>query len=298
LPQRGHYESWYLRAVDPARPRAIWIRQTSFTRPGEAPTTAAWCTVFEEGRPWAVKQSGPEPTGAVGPALARGSATAGGRHAAWELSIASAAPALRHLARPWMYRTPLPRTKLESPQPDAVLSGWVEGDGRRMEVAGWPGMTGHNWGAEHAAQWVWLHGTAFADVPGAWLDVALGRVRVGGVLTPWVANGAVGLDGERIRVGGLGRRARVRAVPGEIELAVGRIRVRADAPLERTVAFAYADPAGGARDALNCSLARLRVRVERPGRRPVELATAHGGVYELGGPAGTSPIPLEPFPDP
>jgi hypothetical protein len=276
----------------------VWIRQTSFHRPGEAPTAAAWCTVFEDGRPWAVKQSGPEPTGVVRADVARGSATAGGRHAAWELRIASAAPPLRHLPRRWMYRAPLPRTKLESPQPDAVLSGWVELDGRRLEVAGWPGMTGHNWGAEHAARWVWLHGTAFADEPSAWLDLALGRVRIGGLLGPWVATGAVGLGGERIRVGGLGRRARVHAVPGELELAVGGLSVRAHAPLERTVAFAYADPAGGSHEVLNCSLAALRVRVQRPRRPPVELATGHGGGYELGGPPGTAPVPLEPYPDP
>jgi hypothetical protein len=298
LPHRGRYESWYLRAVDPVRPRAVWIRETRFQRGDEPATAAAWCTVWNDGRPWAVKQSSAEPTGVVGLERARGSAAAAGRSASWELAIASGARPLRHLPHGWMYRTRLPRTKLESPRPDAVFSGWVEVDGYRLEVAGWPGMTGHNWGAEHAARWVWLHGTAFADEPGRWLDVALGRVRVGGLLTPWVANGVVALDAERLRVGGLGRRVRVRAEPGRLELAVGGLRVRADAPLERTVAFTYADPAGGSHDALNCSVAELRVRVERPGRPAVELATEHGGVYELGGPAGTSPIALQPFPDP
>ena len=43
-------------------------------------------------------------------------------------------------------------------------------------------MIGHNWGAEHAERWIWLHGV-FEQ--GAWLDKALGRVKVGPVLTPW-----------------------------------------------------------------------------------------------------------------
>ena len=94
-----------------------------------------------------------------------------------------------------MYRAPLPRTKLASPQPDAVFAGWVEAAGARTEVAGWRGMVGHNWGAEHAERWVWLHAVGFAEAPGAWLDVALGRVRVGRDVTPWVANGALALDG-------------------------------------------------------------------------------------------------------
>ena len=41
------YESHYLRAVDPARPRAAWIRHTSYQRPGEAATGALWCTLWD-----------------------------------------------------------------------------------------------------------------------------------------------------------------------------------------------------------------------------------------------------------
>ena len=50
--------------------------------------------------------------------------------------------------------------------------------------------------------------SGFAEAPGAWLDVAIGRVRVGRAVTPWVANGALSLDGARLRA----RRHRPRAV--------------------------------------------------------------------------------------
>ena len=63
----------------------------------------------------------------------------------------------------------------------------VELGGREpLRVDGWPGMVGHNWGSEHAERWIWLHGVAF-DGDDAWLDLALGRVRVAGRLTPWLA---------------------------------------------------------------------------------------------------------------
>ncbi len=42
-------------------------------------------------------------------------------------------------------------------------------------------------------------GSASHEDPDAWLDVALGRVRVAGRMTPWVANGALSLDGQRLR---------------------------------------------------------------------------------------------------
>jgi len=326
----GRYESHYLRAVDPARPRGAWIRHTSHQRSGEAPTGALWCTIWdaEAGPPYAVKESLPAPAppepgarfeggegappgtrfegGEGAPPGARfvGRAEAQGRSAAWDLEATSAVAGLRHLPRGWMYRAPLPRTKPESPMPDAAFTGSLDAGGRRIEVAGWRGMVGHNWGAEHAERWVWLHALGFAEAPGAWLDVAIGRVRVGGRTTPWVANGAVELDGSRLRLGGLGRvrSTRVDARPGALEAVIGgadaTIRVSVAAPLEQTVAFAYADPSGGEHHALNCSIAQVRLRVGRPGRPPVELVTAFGGAYELGVRETDHGVPLQPFPDP
>lgn len=313
-PGSGHYESFYLRAVDPARPRGVWIRYTTHQRPGAAPTGSVWCTLFDAdaGDPVAVKQTIPGPVappGAwiavggsrFGPDGASGRAEAvrggtGARSAAWELELAGSAAPLRHLPREWMYRAPVPRTKLESPLPDAVVSGWIEAGGRRVEVAGWRGMVGHNWGSEHAERWVWLHGVAFEDAPEAWLDLSIGRVRLGALTTPWVANGALTLDGERLRLGGP-RRARVTARPGSCEVSVPGVHVTAGAPPGQTVAWAYADPGGGAHHSLNCSIAELRVRVERRGRPALELASAHGGVYELGTRETGHGIPLQPFPD-
>jgi hypothetical protein len=305
----GRYESHYLRAVDPARPRAAWIRYTSHQRPDETPTGALWCTIWDAdaGPPQAVKQSLSE--GIVPPrrdeaGTWRGHAAALGREASWDLAVAGNEPALRHLPRGWMYRAPLPRTKLESPLPDAVFTGWVETNGRRTEVAGWRGMVGHNWGSEHAERWVWLHGVSFEEAPAAWLDVALARVRVGRATSPWVANGALALDGRRHRLGGLARvpGTRVDARPGALEAELTgtgvALRVAVTAPLDQTVAFVYADPNGGEHHALNCSIAAVHVRVERPGRPPIELAAAHGGAYELGVRETTHGVPVQPFPDP
>jgi hypothetical protein len=295
------YESHYLRAVDPARPRGVWIRHTSFARSGEAPVGGLWCTVWdaEAGGPYAVKQSVPAPQPPDGLRFAA-SASALGRSATWELEAAGEQPVLRHLPRAWMYRAPLPRTKLESPLPDAVFAGWVEAGGSRVEVAGWRGMVGHNWGAEHAERWVWLHCVGFAEAPGAWLDVAIGRVKVGGAVTPWIANGALSLDGARHRLGGIGRvrATRVDARPGALEAVIGgagvTARVSVAASLDQTVAFEYA----GGHHALNCSIAQVRLRVERPGRPALELASAFGGAYELGVRETDHGVEVQPFPDP
>ena len=304
-PGKGHYESFYLRAVDPQRPRGVWIRHTTHQRPGQAPTGSVWCTYSdaEAGAPYAVKQTLPGPVAdpagwiaiagsAFGPGGARGRAEAEGRSAAWELAMRGDAEPLRHLPREWMYRAPLPRTKLESPLPSATFDGTVEvGERGTVEVAGWRGMAGHNWGAEHAATWIWLHGVAFEGDPSAWLDLSVGRVRVGPLLTPWIANGALQVGGERIRLGGP-RPARVQATPEGCRVETSGAVVEARSPAGQTVAWPYADPGGGEHHSLNCSIAQVTVRYA--GR---ELRTAHGGVYELGIPPGAHGVELQPFPD-
>ena len=306
---RGHYESFYLRAVDPQRPRGAWIRYTTHQRPGRLPTGSVWFTLFDAARPepYAVKQTFAAPASppdawigiggsAFGPAHAEGHAHGLGRDASWQLDLRDGAAPLRHYPRSWMYRAPLPRTKLESPLPSATFDGRLEAAGERIDVAGWRGMAGHNWGAEHAASWIWLHGVAFSGDEAAWLDLSIGRVRIGPVLTPWVANGAVETGGERYRLGGP-RSARVEASPAGCRVVLKGARVEALARPGHSVAWPYADPGGGEHHSLNCSIAELSVRLERPGRAPVELSTAHGGAYELGTTDTSHGIPLQPFAD-
>jgi hypothetical protein len=302
---RGRYESWFLSARDPAAPRALWIRHTRFHGAGGRESVALWCTLFEPA-PVAVKQSLEAfPEAAVaGPDAFRGEARAGGHAAEWALELAGGEPPLRPLRPAALYRAPVPRTKLEAPLPEGIVSGRVTFDSRRLVVAGWRATVGHNWGSEHAERWIWLHAAELAEAPDAWLELVLARVRLGRVLTPWLGGGALSLAGERLPLGGPGRRAAVSAAPGRLHARVSgprtRVRVSVEAPPEHTVAFAYANPSGGeGREALHAGACAVRLRVERRGRPALELASATGAAYELGGPAGGGHgVPLEPYPDP
>jgi hypothetical protein len=121
-------------------------------------------------------------------------------------------------------------------------------------------------------------------------------VRIGPVLTPWVANGALAIDGERIRLGGP-RRVRVEATPAGCRVALPGAIIEARSRPGQTVAWRYADPGGGEHHSLNCSIAELRVGVERRGHPPLALASAHGGTYELGTGDTGHGVPLQPFAD-
>jgi hypothetical protein len=200
-----------------------------------------------------------------------------------------------------MYRAPVPRTKSTSPYPSMRVSGTVTVAGRTLSLDGWRGMLGHNWGAEHAHRWIWLRGASFAEDPDAWLDVVIGRIKVGPLVLPWIANGMLALDGRRHRVGGLGRRVMVREQRDGCDLVLpGRdvsLTVRVTAPLAASACWEYADPSGGRHQVRNCSIAGVEVEVRRRGDAAARLVTPHGGVYELGTAEFDPAVTVQPYSD-
>ena len=312
----GHYESFYLKAAHPSRAVAVWIRYTVHKRPHADPTGSLWFTLFDAGagRPRAVKQTLSELGAGEGryieigassfaPRRASGSAQARGRSADWELELDPLEGPLHHLPRDWMYRTRLPRTKLVSPSPYVRFSGRVRYGDEQVELDRWPGMVGHNWGAQHAERWIWLHAAGFAEDERAWLDVALGRVRLGRLTTPWIANGMLSLGGERSRLGGIRgvRLTEVRETPTRCELTLPgeglTLQGLVEADPDDVVGWVYADPDGSEHNALNCSVARLALTLSRPGRPAVSLEAGTGATYELGLRETGHGVPVEPFPD-
>ncbi len=316
----GHYESFYLKACRPDGGRGLWIRHTVHKRPGAEPTGSIWFTLFdrEAGAPRAAKVTVPAsglsaPAGGwirvadaeIGPGRAEGAFDTDALTASWSLSFAGDDRPCRYLPAAWLYEAPLPRTKFVAPFPDAVFEGTVEVDGESLEIAGWPGMIGHNWGTEHAERWIWLEGTGFADSPGTWFDGGAARVRLGRRVSPWVPSGFLSLDGERHRLGGLGaiRSSRVEETPTACTfLLPGKdivVHGRVEAPREAFVGWVYADPnpKGGEHRTVNCSVADLELTVERPGRPARRLSLSGGAAYELGMRETDHGIPIQPFPD-
>jgi hypothetical protein len=326
----GMYESFYLRAVAPDEPRGAWIRCTVHKRPGHDPQGSVWCTLFDARRPrpfqHKVTRARPSvPAGgwiAVGDDARLGPGHADGAcgEASWSLHFEASEPELRHLRPDWLYRAPVPRTKLTSPAPVARFDGWFALAGERIELDGWSGMVGHNWGAEHAERWIWLHGASFAEDESAWLDIGLGRILVAGRLTPWIANGALSLQGRRMRVGGLlAPRPAVAETPAECRVRVALsgdglrrgagAQIAVTTPPGTAAGWRYADPDGGEHDVVNCSIAAVEgthpgvTSGAGPGRgargrgERTTLHTAHGGAYELGMRERDHGVEIAPFDD-
>jgi hypothetical protein len=268
-----------------------------------------------------------------------GSAEMGDLAARWDLAVTGSPSPLRPLRPALLYRAPLPRTKLEANVPDGQVSGVLEigppetrapepgapeispresrasesrasesgaaesgapqNGGRRIDVSGWRATVGHNWGAEHADSWVWLHAAGFATAPDGWLELVLARIRIGPARSPWTAMGALSLGGEPIPLGGLGRRPTVDAHPGRLTASIpsprARIELSVTAPADTAVAVPYADPSGGTRAVSHAALAAIDMTMRRRGDRELTLSSTCVA-YEYGDSQGLPGIVPQPLP--
>lgn len=314
----GHYESFYVKACRPGGGQGIWIRHTVHKRPGAKPSASIWFTFFdrEADGPRATKVTVPAtglsvPAGGwikvgdaeIGPGRASGGVATEALSASWDLAFSGDAAPCKYLPADWLYEAPLPRTKFVAPYPRATFHGRLRMADETIELDGWPGMIGHNWGSEHAERWVWLEGTGFEDAPDAYFDAGAARVRVGRWTTPWLPSGMLLLDGEEHRLGGFGR---IRAA--SIDESAGAcsfvlpgkdivVRGRVSAPRKDFVGWVYADPQGPEHNTINCSVSDLELTVERPAKPARTLTLSAGAAYELGMKETDHGIPLQPYGD-
>ena len=314
----GHYESFYIKATQPGGGRGVWIRHTVHKPPSADPTAALWLTLFdaEAPGPRAVKATfGADELSAPEGAYIRidGALLEVGRAAgeiavpelpaSWHLRFADEGEAFHHLPYARLYEAPLPRTKFLSPYPSARFDGHLSVGGEEIEVASWPGMVGHNWGAEHAERWVWVQGAFLDGEEPAYFDLAAGRIKLGPVQTPWVGNGMLRIGGTEHRLGGLDRAlsTKITEQPTSCAFRISgkgiRVGGRVSSEARNFVAWVYADPKGPEHNTLNCSIADLELEVERDGSAPQRLDLIGAAAYELGTRDTDHGIPLQPYPD-
>src|SRR3954462_408393 len=127
IPEKaGHYESFYLKLVQPGGGRGAWIRHTVHKRPGQEATCALWFVLFNSsaaGPRAAKRQFGAHQLSAdaetyirvADAPLTEGRATGqiaiDALEAKWDLSFADSHEPFHHLPRDFLYRAPLPKTK-------------------------------------------------------------------------------------------------------------------------------------------------------------------------------------------
>ena len=140
---------------------------------------------------------------------------------------------------------------------------------------------------------------------GDWLDAAIGRVKIGPLTTPWVANGALSLERRAPALGGLGRRrgraARRRTAAsstcrrGGLARAAGRVGRRCEdvrrLGLRRSRPAASTTPSTARSPTCACGWSG-------EGAPPAKAFEVRGAAaYELGMRERDHGVPIQPFPD-
>jgi len=299
----GHVESYFLKLNGPDQRRALWLKATILARVGGNGTVAeAWAIAFDRDRePVGVKQVVPYDEARfdacgldvkVAELRLREGSVAGrvlsGEHEiAFDLRFTTDQPALVPLFHPKMYQGRLPSSKFVTPHPDARFDGHYELDGRRIEVAGWSGMQGHNWGRGHAEQYGWAHCNQWDGGEPLLLEAVTARVRVGRVLLPAITVACVRHRGVQYDFNrplsllrGRGEvSARRYSFTAKSKLASVQAELAAEA--DELAGLYYENPDGAMTHCLNSKIARGRLRLIVAGRPPLDLTT-RSAALEIG----------------
>ena len=288
----GHYEVWYLTLNHRASESGTWIRYAlEAPLAGEA-RAEVWFAQFDARRPdrtfgihrafpiaEMVAESDPFAVSIAGARAllrhdrARGELAGGGHRAAWDLSWSPAPRTHRHMPslfyRTFGRRGALAESTVLSPNLDVAMRGWIEVDGKRLELAGEPGGQTHLWGRKHAHAWAWGRATAFESHPGAAIEAVSARLVKGGRVTPPLTVLSLYMGGEELHFNRLSSLPRSRGCYG-----TGFYRFAAAGPTARVegefscrpedmVMAEYHDPDGEPLFCANTEVGDLRVSVFR-----------------------------------
>lgn len=307
--RRGHVESWFLRANDPSRPRALWLKATILATPAGESVAEAWGVVFdgEQQRTFAHRETVPlaraafvpETQGRLGVHVGCSSFVLGGEgraagelrrgeaRASWDLRWTPEAGPLSEPLSLFPFRAmvdgPFPKSKLLTPHPALRFEGRLEAFGETIDVTGWRGMQGHNWGREHAFEYAW--GQCLFD--DAMVEGFTGRIRIAGRTSPRMSALVVRRGSAEYRFDRLfdfwRQEATVEARRWRVRLAgaAGEATLELDATNRPMVCLGYRNPDGRLSYCLNTKVAQVRLQVKPARGEPFELHSADGGALEF-----------------
>ena len=174
-----------------------------------------------------------------------------------------------------------------SPHPDLRFDGhYCVGEGR-VDVSGWRGMQGHNWGRRHTHLYGWMHCNVWDGVDDLVVEGITARVKLGPVLSPPLTLVIAEHAGARhlFTLPGSLFRARGRIAPRAWEFraanASARISGSFAADTEDFVGLHYENPDGAMTYCLNSKIASGSVRLAAAGRPPLEAHT-RAAALEIG----------------
>lgn len=294
-----YYESRFIRANHPDKPRALWLRETLLLTSSGAASADVWVMVFdpeEEGNralkqphqiedadfvsdPWTARIGDTT----IDDGSARGSLS-GPRSSSWDLRIVAGGEPVKLLPdRQYSARFPSAKTTVRSPV--ARFDGHVLVDELRVDLDGWTGSVNHNWGRRHTPAYAFGQVCGFDEAPSSSLEIVTARAGIGPVMLPPVTLLVFRHDGDELAIRGVlaARRSTGEYRPFEWSFSArfGDLTLQGDISAETgdVIGLNYTDTDGKTKYCYNSAIASCRIRLTGPDSR--ELTATRRAMFEI-----------------
>lgn len=304
---KGHYESYFLRANHPTKKQAFWFRYTIFqpqNNPNEA-VAELWGAFFDNDKVIAIQEDvdlsrcdlrNSENFLKISDSkiifLSDGKGTAFGKvkdaknTMAWQLEYTGSERPLL-LLRPKYYDRSLPKAKALSGLPNAHFSGSIEVNGEKFNLENWQGSENHNWGSKHTDEYAWGQVCGFDGSPNSFLECSTARIKLGPLWSPWLNLAVLRIDGVEYRFNGLWQAIKNE---GYYDYFQWKLSCRSDdlqldinfkASANDFAAFHYRNPPGGHHTCLNTKVAGCEITLKKKGKVIHQLSSLQSAAFEI-----------------
>jgi hypothetical protein len=281
---KGHYESFFLRANHPSRPLAFWFRYTIFSPKNNTENALAelWAVWFDGEKKihTSVKKEIPLKNAIfsndrfnveIGDALLNekrlsGFVTNNDKSILWELDYSGDENPLLVLDKN-LYQSSFPKAKLLVGKPMSVFNGKITVNDELHSINNWIGSQNHNWGIKHTDHYAWGQVAGFDNAPNSFFEVATARLKFGPFWTPFMTVMVLRHNDKEFKLNTIGQALKAKAsfnyFQWTFNSAHNHIRIKGEiiASKQDFVGLKYYNPPGGIKHCLNSKIASCKITV-------------------------------------
>jgi hypothetical protein len=298
-----YYESRFIRANNPDRAQALWLRSTLLLPTAGVPVADAWVMVFDPDgagnralkQPYPIDQAdyGDDSwtcriaATSVDDRCAQGSVTGAGRSARWDLRITPGDEAPVKLLTERGYKAKIPTAKTMVRHPLARFDGSLELDDVRVHVDGWTGSVNHNWGRRHTPAYAFGQVCGFDEAPDSSLEAVTAHAAIGPVSLPAATLFVLRHDGRELAVRSVLATRHTRGEYRPFQWSFGgrveglTLEGEITAEPRDVIGLTYTDTDGESKYCYNSAIATCRIRLSGKDIAAGELNATRRAMFEI-----------------
>jgi hypothetical protein len=298
-----YYESRFIRANDPDRAQAVWLRSTLLLPTAGVPVADVWVMVFDpDGAgnralkkpypidkadfrcdPWTARIA--ETT--IDDESTSGAVNDGRGPVRWYLRIAPGTEPAVKLLTDRGYKARFPTAKTTVRHPLARFDGSLVFDDIRVGVDGWTGSVNHNWGRRHTPAYAFGQVCGFDDAPESTLEIVTAHAAVGPLSLPAATLFVLRHAGQEFAARSIPAtrhtRGEYRPFTWSFGARAGGLTMEGEIVAEPrdVIGLTYTDTDGESKYCYNSAIATCRIQLTGPAVGRSELSATRRAMFEI-----------------